>query len=176
MKKLLFFLVVFCLTLNLKSQNFANDYGEKLYIGGSFGLQFGSITNLSVDPHFGHYIFPKLSLGVGFKYQYYREKHSFLEYTINIYGGRLFARYEPFEKLFAQAEVEMLVYKTDMFSSVRNMETIWSDGLLVGVGYRESLSTSSSDNAYIMLLYNLNHTIYTPYSNPVLRIGFEFYF
>jgi len=176
MKKLILAVVVLVLSLNLKSQTFSNDYGEKLYLGGSFGLQFGTITNLSVDPHIGHYIFPKISLGLGFKYQYYREKHNYLEYTINIYGGRLFARYEPFERVFAQAEVEMLAYKTDMFSAVRNMETIWADGLLVGIGYKESFSSMSNDNFYIMLLYNLNHTIYTPYSNPIFRLGFEFYF
>lgn len=176
MKKLLLVVVVLVLSLNLKSQTFSNEFGDKLYLGGGFGLQFGTVTNLSFDPHIGHYIFPKLSLGVAFKYQYYREKYLNHYLSMNIYGGRLFARYEPFEKFFAQAEYEMLTYKTDVFSAVRNMETIYAEGLLVGLGYRENFSVTSNDNFYIMLLYNLNHTIYTPYLNPVFRVGFEFYF
>lgn len=176
MKKIIFLVFVLFSVMNLKSQSFKNEYGERFYVGGGFGIQIGTYSSFSASPHFGHYLFDKASVGVGLNYQLFRENIFGTVSFLNIYGARLFARYEPFEKIFAQAEYELMTYRTDEFSATREIETIIANGLLLGAGYRQFFGHSTSSNTYIMLLYNVNHTIYTPYSNPVFRVGLEFYF
>jgi len=43
---------------------------------------------------------------------------------------------------------------------------------MVGGGYRQRLGERSS--VTITALWNLNQTANTPYSNPVIRLGFNF--
>lgn len=174
MKKNIFLIILitgFC--VNLFSQE--DDY-EKHYVGGQIGMQFGTVINLSVSPHYGHYIFPFVSVGAGLSYQYFSDAFYSPPLKLSIFGGRVFARIDPIDAVFIHAEYELLTYKTDIFSPVRDMEQIISENVLVGGGYRQMFSDMSKDCMYIMLLYNLNETIYTPYSNPVIRLGVELHF
>jgi hypothetical protein len=41
---------------------------------------------------------------------------------------------------------------------------------LVGGGYFQRIDGSNS-GIFVMLLYNLTESLYTPYSNPIVRIG-----
>jgi hypothetical protein len=90
--------------------------------------------------------------------------------------GRAFARYDILNIVFLHVEQEMLAYKTDLYSLNRETELIVSHNTLVGGGYRQTFQKNSRSAGYIMLLFNLNETIHTPYSNPVLRVGFEQHF
>jgi hypothetical protein len=147
---------------------------ERHYAGGSLGLQFGNVINLSISPHYGYFLTKRLSVGLGFTYQYYDNASSRL--SLHIYGGSAFARFDIIDQLYLHAEYEMLTYKTDLFSPVRDMEQIFSENALLGAGYRQFISSFTKSNAYIMLLYNFNETQYTPYMNPVIRMGVEFFF
>jgi len=44
-------------------------------------------------------------------------------------------------------------------------------GLLLGGGYSQSIGGRSG--LYIMLLYDVLESTHTPYSNPVIRLGFH---
>ncbi len=160
-----------------------NSFGQaeqekinKQYAGGSFGIQIGTITNIDLAPHYGYFLTKNLSIGIGGTYQYFKDTRYIPEYQLHIYGGRAFARYDILNIVFLHVEQEMLAYKTDLYSLNRETELIVSHNTLVGGGYRQAFQKNSRSAGYIMLLFNLNETIHTPYSNPVLRVGFEQHF
>ncbi|PKP02491.1 MAG: hypothetical protein CVU11_11685 [Bacteroidetes bacterium HGW-Bacteroidetes-6] len=142
------------------------------FVGGGVGLQFGSETNIEASPSFGYHFSNLLSAGIGGSYQYYSIRNS--GFRLNIYGGRVFLRAQPLRPFFAHLEYEILTYYTNIYSPINQYEHVISENLLGGVGYREYFSEQFS--YYIMLLYNFNYNIYTPYSNPVFRVGVEFAF
>src|SRR5688572_2037774 len=85
-------------------------FKDRIFIGGSLGLQFGSATYIDVSPLVGYQISKKLQAGVGVTYIYYKVKDSNYnyEYETSIYGGRLFSRYYILDNLFAHGEYEIL--------------------------------------------------------------------
>lgn len=148
------------------------DVKNHFFTGGSAGLQFGTYTNISISPVFGYHFNNVLSAGIGGTYQFYKSRY--YSDTYNIYGGRMFLRAHPFDFIFIHAEYELLTYKTNDYNPQRLYENVISENLLGGIGYREHISDRVS--SYLMLLYNFNENIYTPYSNPVFRFGIEFNF
>jgi hypothetical protein len=169
----LFVIFMFNFTFAQKEKVKLND---RHYIGGSLGLQFGSVVNININPHYGFYIANRFSAGLGGSYQYYKNSFYNPPFKLNIYGGSAFCRFDIIDELFLQAEYELLYYETDIYSPMRQNEKIYAEGVLGGLGYRQFVSSESFNNVYIMLLYNFNETQFTPYSNPVLRFGLEFYF
>lgn len=152
-----------------------NEEEEKLenrfIIGGDFGMQFGTITLINVSPMFGYRITKNFTAGLGFMYQYYRYKdHPYYnyddDYKTNIYGGSIFARYYVWNDLFAHLEYQLLNYEPLAEDKPVNVNSY-----LIGAGYRQWISNNFA--AVIMVLFNLNETMYSPYSNPIIRIGFQ---
>lgn len=138
---------------------------NKVFIGGGLGLQFGTITLFDISPLIGYRFTDRMSAGIGVTYQYYRYKDKFIDFTTNVYGGRLFGRYLITENLFAHAEYEVLSLET--FDYLNNRINVVS--VLVGGGYRQPIGSYSYLN--LMILWNLNESAYSPYINPIIRIG-----
>lgn len=177
------FKLTFCallLTYTLQAQDFdtrsrnqpisqENRFWDRVFTGGNFGLQFGNQTLIEVAPIFGYRLTERLAAGIGVKYLYYKFKSTNFSYSTDIYGGSFFTRYLILDNLFAHAEYEVLnleVYNI----SLRDFRRKNITSVFVGGGYRQMLGERSSMN--LMLLYNLNETSDSPYSNPVIRIGF----
>jgi len=138
---------------------------DRLVIGGNLGAVFGDITLVEVSPQIGYMVRPNLLGGLGIRYIYYEERNPFFTYKTNIYGGGPFVQYFFLENFLAHAEYEIL--NLDDFRNPEMRVNIQS--LFVGGGYRSVVG-----NAFfsVLLLYNLNETINSPYTNPILRIGF----
>jgi len=146
---------------------------SQFFTGGNLGLTFGNETNIEVAPLFGYHISNIFSAGIGGSYNYYHSRY--YNTSLNVFGGSVFLRIQPFRPVFVHAEYQYLTYKTNMFNSpTYTNQNIVSEGLLLGAGYREYLSPRLS--TVFMLLYDFNYTIYTPYSNPVIRFGIEYSF
>lgn len=169
-------LFLFPLFLSGHGQSFANasdggsseELEHRIVAGGTLGFQFGSIVLIDVNPVLGYRITSMFTGGGGFIYQHFRDRRYSPEYVANIYGGRIFLQHDLFRDLYAYGEYEHLMYEgLDVMGNIRD---ITSQNLLVGGGYKQWFSHRSY--AYIQLLYNLNETIHTPYSNPVIRTGF----
>jgi hypothetical protein len=171
--------------LSVHAQDKENSSRDRLFFGGSFGLQFGTITRVEVSPLVGYRITPRLSSGIGITYEYYNDKTFDIE--TSIYGGRIFSNYliiKDFNEilpgiinggLFAQAEYEALSLETKHFDNLnihRGQERFLLHNVLVGGGLRFPLGERASAN--LLILWNLNETSNTPYSNPVIRLGFNF--
>lgn len=167
---------------------------------GIVGLQFGTITAIEVSPMVGYKVTSNFITGLGFTYQYSKYQDFYLnlengdlaDRTANITGGRIYTRYyfaDWFEGLlgglFVHGEYEHLVYSRN-FKEDRNgkyvdiygipyspgNQRITVPGVLVGGGLQQSIGGSAY--ASLLILYNLNETKDTPYSNPIFRIGIGF--
>jgi hypothetical protein len=138
---------------------------DKLFTGGNLGVQFGTVTFVDVSPLVGYRITDKISAGIGATYQYYHYKDKFYDFETNVYGGRVFGRYLFTDYLFGHAEYEYLNLEAFDF----NRRRVDVGSLLVGGGYIQRIGDHAAIVA--MLLYNFTESAYTPYTNPIFRIG-----
>jgi hypothetical protein len=148
-------------------------YKKTFFTGGNIGLQFGTVTMIDISPQFGYYIFENLCVGAGATYQYINDRRYFPRAEINVYGGRIFTRFHfPFfNSIFAHGEYEYMVYNTNVFSSVGKKEWIDVSNYFLGIGYRQRVFGRSSIT--LTLLWNFNESMYSPYTNPIIRAGFD---
>lgn len=140
---------------------------DKIFTGGNVGAQFGTITFAEISPLIGYKITDKIAAGVGVTYQYYHYKDQYFDLETNVYGARVFGRYLFNSYLFGYAEEEYL--NLEAFDFQRRRVDV--DSFLAGGGYMQPIGQNSA--AVIMILYNFTPSVYTPYSNPIIRIGFN---
>jgi hypothetical protein len=157
---------------------------DRIYFGGDFSLMFGTITFIEVSPIAGYRFTPRFSSGFGITYQYYREK-TYLNTIVksNIYGGRVFSKYLFLKDLNefipvglhaglqGYCEYEFLNLPS-FFSLMHDSGRFWLHSFYVGGGLELPVGRRTSMN--LLVLFNLNDTGESPYSNPVVRIGFVF--
>ena len=162
--------------MQAQDEQTSEKFSDRLFFGGSFGLQFGSYTYVDVSPLAGYRITDRLSAGLGITYIYYKVKDAVynIYYSTNVYGGSIFSRYLITNELFAHAELEMLSLEVyDIYKGNIGRQTVPS--LLLGGGYRMPMGNTSSIS--ILVLMEVLEDPYTPYkTNPVVSIGFGFGF
>lgn len=185
-----FFIVILFLSVNISiafSQNFLEEtpskdsekipLRERFFLAGGIGLQFGTFTNIEISPMLGYKITEDWKAGAGLSYQYISVNNSqyYVPFSTSIYGPRAFSNYLITSKIFAHVEWEALSLESKYFDYLNkypSLERFWVSSFLVGGGYRIMVGDRSSVN--IMLLFNLNETVYSPYSNPIYRVSFYF--
>ncbi len=186
-KNIIIFLSLFPLTVNSQEKKESRLW-DRMYVGGNFGLQFGTLTDIEVSPHLGYYIYPRWSAGFGITYEYYNKKASYYNPFViktHMYGWNLFTTVDlipDLGKIFragsgvailGHAEYERLSLERIYFEyPYNNTGRFWMDSFLVGGGIKQAIGKRSS--IYIMVLWNINETINSPYSNPILKFGFNF--
>lgn len=152
----------------LRKNPLKKNFWDKVYVGGNVGFQFGTVTFAEVSPLIGYQFTEKITAGVGVTYQYYRYKDRNYELKTNVYGGRIFGRYFFTSFLFGHVEYEYLNLEAfDFYPQRRRVDV---ESILVGGGYFQRFGMGNS-GIFVMLLYNLTESAYTPYTNPILRIG-----
>lgn len=166
------FLLLFVSTSDVMSQS---GFSTKNFVfGGNFGANFSNQESvIAIAPSVGYRFTERLTIGTGFIYQYYAIKLPGFNFKFNNYGTRFFGTYQLTEFLIAHAEYETLNLEYINFNSTglpdgTSRRTI--NSTLVGGGYRQMIGRNSVVD--LMLLYNLTETPYTPYSNPIIRVGF----
>ncbi len=152
---------------NRISNDKKTPFRDRLFFGGGLGLQFGDITIIDVSPLIGVNITDALRGGIGFTYWYFEDSRPGIEFNTTILGGRSFAQHDIYESVFAHLEVEMLNGEFAL-----QTEAITITSIFIGGGYRAMIGGRSFFNA--LLLYNINDSVYSPYQNPVIRVGFGF--
>lgn len=148
---------------------------DRMYYGGNFSLQFGSLTYIDISPLAGVMITEKFSTGLGATYQYlnFRRANS----SSSVYGGRIFGRYNVIDNFFAHTEVESLNTAYLVPGATPDLDRLtrdWVTGIFVGGGYFTPFGSRGGAN--ITLLYNLTYdNRRSPYNEPyVIRVGFVF--
>jgi hypothetical protein len=148
---------------------------ERIDFGGYLGIQFGTITLIDISPLASYHFTERLYGGLGLTYTYYKDNRYEPSISMSSYGGSIFGGYYIWRDLFAHVEYAPL-YIPDYYDyyapSMPGMENEapWAHDIYIGGGYRQWVGERASVN--MMLLFNINETVYSPYSNPIIRIGF----
>lgn len=168
----LFFISSFLFSKNINAQK--GFSWDRVVFGGNFGAGFSSFESVvALSPSVGYRFTEKFTAGAGIIYQYQSIKLPGFNFSFNNYGGRLYGTYQINDFLIAHTEYESLNLEYIRFNGLGNPDgtsrrTIGS--WFVGGGYRQFISRNSVVD--LMVLYNLTETPFTPYSNPVIRVGF----
>jgi len=174
-------LFIFQISQGQRSSRQAPPLRERLFYGGNFGLQLGSITDIQLSPVIGIWLLPRVAVAAGPDYRFYKDR---IDRTI-IYGGKGYIEFVVIQNMnkilplgantgvFLHAEDEILSlesafwknppYYTDRFS----INTV-----LVGAGISQQMGRRSSLN--MMFLWALNDSGYGIYNNPEIRVSFIF--
>lgn len=157
---------------NNKKPSNTSSFSNRLFTGGDIGMQFGSYTYVQIAPLLGFRATPDLSIGITGKYIYYNvnDSYSAYKYETNTYGGGFFTRYNVMEEIFLHGEYEALSLEVPVSPYEMNRRIV--SALFLGGGYRQFFGSYSSMN--IMILFDAIQDQYSPYQNPIFRIGFDF--
>ncbi len=180
-------IIVLCFPLGriLTQEEEKMTFRDRIFFGGDFSLQFGTITFIELSPIVGYRVTPRLAPGFGIIYQYYRDK-TFRDvvFKTHIYGGRVFTRYllvKDFNNviplglhagIIGYTEYEFLNLDRQFSNSLIKEGRFWLHSFYVGGGLELPVSRRARMN--FIVLYNLNDTGESPYSNPLVRIGIIF--
>lgn len=179
MKIKLFFILYLCLSAGIamgQGQKLLKDaplaLKDRIVFGGGLALQFGNATLIDISPIIGYKLTDRLIIGTGLTYKYNYIKDYYYapatNYQSNTFGGSIWGRYYVLENFFAHTEVEQL-HTSYSLTPNGGSEAIDITSVLIGGGYRQRISQRVSFN--IMVLYNLNDSPFSPYSNPIIRAG-----
>jgi len=152
---------------------------DNFSIGGGFGLQFGDVTFVELEPLLNYHFNQSFMVGIGPIYQYENVDGSFsgtgYGYSASSYGARILAMFflpDELSRVFLMGEYDLLnIPEQNIFPPFQlDRGTI---GLpMAGIGYKEPVSDKTF--FYIYGLWNFNNSIYNPYSNPIINVGFDF--
>lgn len=155
---------------------------DRLFYGGSFGLMFGTITDIQVSPVIGFWVLPRVAVAAGPTYRYYKDQ---IDRTA-LYGGRAYVQFVVIQDLgsilhvgghtgiFLHVEDELLSLKTSFWQNPPpyKSDRFYVNSVLAGAGISQQIGRRSSLN--FMLLWPLNETVYEIYTKPEMRISFIF--
>lgn len=158
---------------------------RKWSFGGNFSLAFGSITHIEVSPVAIYRATPRLSLGPGFTYDFYKDKY-YLNYQKTSYGPKAIAMFTVFKDLdekininigniIAYSEYELLNIERLYYDGygVYSDGRTWINNCLVGGGIYQPIGQRGGGIS-IMILWDITQNPYSLYDNPIMRFGFYF--
>lgn len=154
---------------------------ERLFFGGNFGLQFGTVTDIQVSPVVGIWLLPRIAVALGPDYRFYKYGNT----RTNIYGGKAYTEFVIIQNLnsiipiggntgiFFHLEDEFLSLETEVWKFPPYLTKRFSiNTVLAGGGISQQIGRRSSMN--FMVLWALNESVYDVYGNPEIRISFIF--
>jgi|SRR5665648_152420 len=153
---------------------------ERLFFGGNFGLQFGTITDIQVSPVIGLWVLPRLAVAVGPDYRFYKYR----DIRTHIYGGKSYLQFVVVQDIssviplgvhlgiFLHLEDELLSLESAIWNPLLASDRFSINTVLAGGGISQQIGRRSSMN--IMALWALNDSGYGVYSNPEIRVSFNF--
>lgn len=154
---------------------------ERLFFGGNFGLQFGTITDIQVSPVVGFWVLPRVGIAVGPDYRFYKDQFD----QTNIFGGKTYVQFIVFQDInsFIPLGVHtgIFLHLEDEFLSLES--SFWKyppypsdrftiNTVLAGGGISQQIGRRSSLN--FSVLWALNDTGYDIYGKPEIRVSFNF--
>lgn len=164
-----------------KSREEPPPFKERLFYGGSFGLQFGTITDIQFSPVIGLWVMPRLAVAVGPEYRFYKDPDD----RTNIYGGKGYLQFVIIQNInsvipigvntgiFLHLEDELLSLESYFWKNPPlTSDRFYINTVLAGGGISQQIGRRSSLN--IMVLWALNDSGYGIYSNPEIRVSFTF--
>jgi len=186
MKKLLFSILLLLSVVGLNAQYLETDPPpspvQRIFWGGDLDMAFGTVTQISLSPEVGYRITNRLSAGVGIDYTFvYSEEYNFKG---SIFGGNVFASFTVIKSLgdlipFFRTDMGILIYGqfsyTNMgkfYTALSGEEPMWIASPMLGLGFQIPIGQRS----YMLLtvMYNFDESLYSIYSNPVVKVSYLF--
>ncbi len=158
--RLLAFLILFSAPTMLHAQTeYGETFASRLYVGGNFGLGFGTFTSIDISPLAGYNFNRVFSAGIGGTYMYYQYRYGNDSERASFYGARIFARALPLPEIlpniFLHGEYESINNERWVEGPIGNFEfkRTWTPAVPVGLGLRQP----AGQNSYftIMVLWNM---------------------
>ena len=161
----------------------------KFFLVPEFWLSFGSSTYIEVAPMVGYHALERLIIGAGPRYTYQSVKVSPtnpFSYETHTFGLKAFARFaiitnaeqflpiNLFSDLFVHAEYEGMSLERNIYYNPTDQGRFIYHGILLGGGVNQRIGMYNSVS--FMILWDVNQAYFSPYSNPVFRVGFNAYF
>lgn len=176
-----------------------DNFWRRVAVGGNLGFQVGTVTGITISPEIRIRVVDQLHAGFRFIYQYYSyrdyfydvDRQEYLSFNSNVFGGGIYLRYylaslfdNFLANLFAHTEYEYMSYSrpytqtgpppdgyiTDFYYWYKpGKQIIEINSVFIGGGYRQPIGSRVSMD--LMILFNINDTYNSPYTNPVFRIG-----
>jgi len=172
------------LSAGLYSQTAENQkppLSQRLFFGGSFGLQFGSVTNIELTPVAGVWLLPRLNVAAGPSFRYYKDR---FDETL-IYGGRTYTQIfiiQDFNNiipagvhfgLFLHGEYEGLSLEKSFFEyDSASHGRAYQGTFLAGAGLSQPIGQRSA--AEFVVLWTISNPKYQIYGTPEIKISFIF--
>lgn len=154
---------------------------ERLFFGGNFGLQFGTITDIQVSPVVGLWVLPRIAIAVGPDYRFYKDMFD----KTNIYGAKGYMQFVVIQNInsfvpmgantgiFLHLEDEYLSLETSFWEYPPYLSKRFGiNTVLAGAGISQQIGRRSSLN--LMVLWALNESEYDIYGKPEIRVSFSF--
>ncbi len=186
MRKILLSILFLASVLGLDAQYLEKDPPpspvQRIFFGGNLDMGFGMVTQISLSPEVGYRITNRLSAGVGIDYMFvYSEEYNFKG---SIFGGSVFASFTVIKSLgelipFLGTDMGILVYGqfsyTNMgkfYTALSGEEPMWIASPMLGLGFQVPIGQRS----YMVLsvMYNFDESMYSIYSNPVVKVSYQF--
>jgi hypothetical protein len=154
---------------------------ERIFFGGSFGLQFGTYTSIEISPVIGIWLLPRLSVAAGPGYEYIKYQNV----STSIFSARGYLQFvllKDIDKFIPlgvhssivfHAEDELLNLDSDSWGNITSRDDrFFVNSLLIGGGLSQQIGRKGSFN--ILVLWVVTDSGYDIYNNPEIRIGFTF--
>lgn len=155
---------------------------ERLFFGGNFGLQFGSVTDIELSPVVGFWVLPRIAVAAGPDYRFY----SFYKNRTHIYGGKSYLELTLLRNInsvipigantdiIGHIEDQYLSLESDFFSDPpHDTKRFGINTVLAGGGLSQQIGKRSSLNIMVLWAVDVKND-YGLYSNPEFRISFMF--
>lgn len=148
---------------------------DRIFIGGSLAMTFGSITYIGASPVIGYKLTDNWAVGVGGSYYYYQD--NYYNYSTSIYGVLLMSRYIIYKGLFVEGDFEEnnqdALTIVDPLKGTYTLDRAWIPSLLLGGGYSQMIGGRSA--FFISILYDVIQNPNSQYYGiPVIRAGVGF--
>jgi hypothetical protein len=154
---------------------------ERLFFGGNFGLQFGTITDIELAPVVGLWVLPRLAVAAGPNYRFFKNPYS----RTAIFGANGYVQYHFIKDInsilpagihmgfFLHVEDEILSLQTSFWKSQPDAtDRFFVNTVLGGAGISQPMGMKSSLN--LIFLWAVTENSYDIYGNPEVRISFIF--
>jgi len=179
---LVLFLMFFDLSFGQQRGKEAPPLRERIFFGGSFGLQVGTFTSIEINPIVGVWLLPRLAVAAGPGYEYLK----YQKMSTSIFSARgymQFAVLRDIDKfiplglhtsIVLHAEDELLNLDADYWqtSVTRREDRFFVNSVLLGGGLSQQIGRKGSFN--LLVLWVVTDSGYDLYNNPEIRIGFTF--
>lgn len=178
-------LILFILVTNKATgqvvNNQAPSLNERIFFGGSFGLQFGSIADIEISPVAGIWVLPRLSVAMGPEYRFYK----YYADKTNIYGAKAYTEFTLLRNInkvipigtnmdiILHLEDELLSLESNFFRNPPYESKRFTINTILGGG---GISQQIGRRSYLtfLILWTLTSEQYGIYTNPDFRISFMF--